>query len=49
MNIMTQTLQTKDGSLSQSLTIQNAYTELWKGSKNIVMVVRNSTSYPQML
>ena len=49
INIMTQALQTEDGSLPQGLTIQNAYTELWKGSKNIVMVVRNSTIYPQML
>ena len=29
--------------------IQNAYTELWKGSKYVVMVVRNSMAYPQML
>ena len=49
INVMTQVLQTKDGSLPQGLTIQNAYTELWKGSKYIVMVVRNSTAYPQML
>ena len=40
---MTQALQTEDGSLLQGLTIQNAYTELRKGSKNIVVVVRNST------
>ena len=25
----------------------NAYTELQKGSKNVVMVVRNSMAYPQ--
>ena len=49
INIMTQVLQTKDGSLPQGLTVQNAYTELQKGSKNIVVVVRNSTAYPQML
>ena len=42
-------LQTEDGSLPQGLTIQNAYTELQKGSKNIVVVVRNSTAYPQTL
>ena len=36
-----QALHTEDGSLPQGLTVQNAYTELWKGSKNIVMVVRN--------
>ena len=49
INIMTQVLQTKDGSLLQGLTIQNAYTELRKGSKNVVMVVRNSMAYPQTL
>ena len=35
--------------LPQGLTIQNAYTELQRGSKYIVIVVRNSTAYPQML
>ena len=49
INVMIQALQTKDSSLPQGLTIQNAYTELQKGSKNVVMVVRNSTAYPQML
>ena len=49
INIMTQALQTKDGSLPQGLTIQNAYTELRKGNKNAVMVVRNSMAYPQTL
>ena len=49
INIMTQVLWPKGGFLTQGLTIQNAYTELWKGSKNVVMVVKNSTAYPQML
>ena len=49
INVMTQALQTKDGSLLQGLTVQNAYTELRKGSKNAVAVVRNSTAYPQTL
>ena len=49
INIMTQVLWTEDGALPQGLTIQNAYTELWKGSKYVVVVVRNSTAYPQML
>ena len=49
INVMTQVLQTQDGSLLQGLTIQNAYTELRKGSKNAVMVVRNSMAYPQTL
>ena len=49
INIMTQVLWTEDGSLLQGLTIQNAYTEMQKGSKYVVVVERNSTSYPQML
>ena len=38
-----------DGSLPQGLTVQNAYTKLRKGSKNAVLVVKNSTAYPQTL
>ena len=49
INVMTQALWTEDGTLPQGYTIQNAYTELWKGSKYVVMVVRNNTAYPQML
>ena len=49
INVMTQALQTEDGSLPQGLTIQNAYTELQKGNKNIFVVVRNSMAYPKML
>ena len=49
INVMTQVLQTEDGSLPQGLTMQNAYTELRKGSKNTVVVVRNSMAYPQTL
>ena len=49
INVMTQVLWITDGSLPQGLTIQNAYTEFQKGSKNVVMVVRNSMAYPQML
>ena len=49
INVMTQALHIEDGSLHQGLTVQNAYTELRKGSKNVVMVVRNSMAYPQML
>ena len=46
INVMTLALQTKDGFLLQGLTVQNAYTELRKGSKNAVMMVRNSMAYP---
>ena len=49
INIISQVLQTEDGALPQGITIQNANTELQKGSKYVVMVVRNSTAYPQML
>ena len=46
---MVQALWTKDSSLPQGLTVQNMYTELRQGSKKAVMVVRNSTAYPQTL
>ena len=49
INILTQALPVEDGSLPQGLTVQNAYTELRKGSKNAVMVVRNSIAYSQTL
>ena len=49
INVMTQVLQTKDSSLLQGLTVQNAYIKLRKGSKNAVVVVRNSMAYPQTL
>ena len=39
INVMTQALCTEDSSLPQGLMVQNAYTKLRKGSKNIVMVV----------
>ena len=29
--------------------VQNTYTELCSGSKNVTVVVRNSTAYPQTL
>ena len=49
INVMTQVLWTEDGSLPQGLTIQNAYTELRRGSKNAVMVLGNSIAYTQTL
>ena len=49
INIMIQALWTGDGSLLQGLSVQNTYTELRQGSKNAVVVVRNSTAYPQIL
>ena len=49
INVMTQVLWTRDSSLLQGFTIQNAYTELRQGSKNAVMVVRNRMAYSQTL
>ena len=49
INIMVQALQTEDGSLLQGFTVQNMYTELRKGSKKAVMMVRNNTAYFQTL
>ena len=49
INVMTQALHAKDGSLPQGLTVQNVYTKLCKGSKNVAVMVRNSMAYPQTL
>ena len=49
IDVMTQALHIKDGSLSQGLMVQNTYTELRKGSRNVIVVVRNSMAYPQTL
>ena len=49
INVMTQALWAKDSSLPQGLTVQNMYMELRQGSKNAVVVVRNSTAYPETL
>ena len=49
INIMVQALQGQDGSLLQGLTVQNTYTKLRKGSKKMVLVVRNNTAYLQIL
>ena len=49
INVMTQALYVEDSPLLQGLMVQNAYAELRKRRKNVIMVVRNSTSYPQPL
>ena len=49
INIMTQALWSEDSSLLQGLTVQNTYTDLRQGSKKAVVVIRNSTAYPQAL
>ena len=35
--------------MAQGITIQNAYTEMCNGSKNVAIVVRNSMGYTQTL
>ena len=49
LNVMVQALYIQDGTLPPGLTVQNTYTELRKGSKKAVVVVRNHTAYPQTL
>ena len=49
INVMIQALYVQDGTLPPGLTMQNMYTELKKGSKKAVVVVRNHTAYPQTL
>ena len=49
INVMVQALQTQDGTLPPSLTIQNTYTKLRKGSKKAVAVIWNNTAYLQTL
>ena len=49
INVMTQALCIEDGSLLQGLMVQNTYSELQGSSKNVTVVVRNSTAYPQTL
>ena len=49
INVMVQALQTQDGTLPPSLTIQNTYTKLRKGNKKAVVVIQNNTAYLQTL
>ena len=49
LDVMTQGLCPEDGSLHQGLAIQNAYTKMYNDSKNVTVIVRNSTAYPQTL
>ena len=44
--MMTQALHVEHRSLPQGLMVQNVYTELCSGSKNITVVVRNGMAYP---
>ena len=49
LNVMTHALSAEEGPLPQGLMIQNVYTMMCNGSKNVVVIVRNSTVYPQTL
>ena len=49
LNVMTQALRADEGPLPQGLTIENTYTEMCNGSKNVTIIVRNSMAYPQTL
>ena len=49
LNMMVQALHAQDGTLPPGITMQNMYTELRKGSKKVVVVVWNNTTYPQTL
>ena len=49
LNVMVQALHAQDGTLPPGITVQNTYTELRKGSKKVVVVVWNNTTYPQTL
>ena len=46
---MTQALPVEDRSLPQGLMVQNIYTEICNGSKNVAVVVSNNSMYPQTL
>ena len=47
LNVMTQAPCAEEGLLPQGLMIQNTYTKMCNGSKNVTLVVRNSMAYPQ--
>ena len=49
LNVITHTLCTEEGPLSQGLMVQNTYTEMHNGSKYIAIMVRNSMAYPLTL
>ena len=49
LNIIVQALHAQDGTLPPGITMQNMYTKLRKGSKKVMVVVWNNTTYPQTL
>ena len=48
-NVMVQALHAQDGTLPPGITVYNTYTKLRNGSKKVVMVVWNNTTYSQTL
>ena len=49
LNLMTHALCAGKELLPPGLMIQNAYTKMCNGSRNVAIVVRNSMAYPQTL
>ena len=49
VNVMTHGICASKGPLPPGLMIQNAYTKMHNGSKNVAIVVKNSMAYPQTL
>ena len=47
LNVMTHTLCAGEGPLPPGLMIQNTYTEMCSGSKNVAILVRNSMVHSQ--
>ena len=47
LNMMTHALCAEEGSLPKGLMVQNTYTEMSNGSKNVTIMVRNSMAYLQ--
>ena len=49
LNVMTHALHAEEGSLPQGPMIQNTYTKMHNGSKNVTVIVRNSMMCPHTL
>ena len=49
LNVMTHALCAEEGSLPQSLMIQNTNPDMSNGNKNATVIVRNSITYSQTL
>ena len=49
LNVITHTINAEEGSLPQSLMIQNTYTKMCNWGKNVIIIVRSSMAYLQTL